>query len=320
MEPSGRTSAAQRHRVSDVVAERPFDPRLPVPNLFIVGAAKAGTTSLHGYLSEHPEVFMSERKEPHYFASFTMRGEFDNFMPPVRDVEAYQRLFVGSEGRKVAGEASPSYLCDVDAARRIKAAIPQAKIIISLRNPVERAYSEYLMAFHAGQEKLSFDDALVADARREKGWGTSFQYVERGLYADQVQRYLDVFGRANVLTILFEELIRDTPKVMAEVAQFLAIDPGRFPDSTFTTVHNPFEASRGRLARAILGHAPIRVWAKRWAPQQLRDFANTLLFTKGKKPKMSEKARKFLTAAFDADLERLERLLERDIGALRRNR
>jgi hypothetical protein len=296
-----------------------LDPRLPMPNFFVVGAAKAGTTSLHAYLSEHREVFMSTRKEPHYFSCFEMRPEFDNFEPAVRDPREYQDLFRGSEGRKAVGEASPSYLCDPNAAAQIKASIPNAKIIISLRNPVQRAYSHYLMEYYAGREKLPFNAALEADQRRpEKGWGVSFQYIELGLYAEQVERYLGVFGRQNVLVILFEDLIRATAPVMQQVARFLDVDPAGFPEAAFNKVHNPFEASRGPLARALLRFRPLRVWSKRWAPQKLRDAVNRVVFAGGKKPQMDDAARQQLAERFAPDLQQLEQLLERDLGVLRK--
>ena len=318
------TSARPNTRRSNLSEERGarlIDPGLPAPNFFIVGAAKAGTTSLHAYLSQHPEVFMSALKEPHYFSSFEASPEFDNFMPVIRDSRAYQELFLGSEGYTAVGEASPSYLCDSDAAIRIRSAIPNSKIIISLRNPVQRAYSQYLMDYNKGYVALPFGDALEADqARTEKGWGVSFQYIEHGLYADQVERYLNAFGRSKVMVILFEDLIRETAVVMQEVARFLDVDPAGFPESTFKRVHNSFEASRGKFARAILRCRPIRVWSKRWIPQSLRTAVrNRLLFTKREKPKLDEENRRLLAERFAPDLRRLERLLERDLGTLREN-
>ncbi len=309
--------SARRSDVPEDASAPLFDPSLPVPNFFIVGAAKAGTTSIHAYLSVHPEAFMSERKEPHYFASFEMQPQFDNLMPPVRDPSEYQNLFAGSEGYKAVGEASPSYLCDRDAASRIRAAFPNAKIIITLRNPVQRAYSAYLMEYHAGQETLPFKEALEADEHREKRWGYAFQYVALGLYTEQVERYFDTFGRANVLVVLFEDLIRDTTSVMQQIARFLKIDPDGFPKAAFEKVHNPFEKSRGPLARAILRCRPLRLLSKRWAPQALRDMTNRLIYTTGEKEKMDDEVRRSLAVRFAPDLQRLERLLERDLGALR---
>lgn len=313
-------SNIQRHFSSPPGTPR-LDPRRPVPNFFIVGAAKAGTTSLHAYLSAHPDVCMSTVKEPHFFSSFEAKPEFDNFEPPIRDPGAYQALFDHAEGRTAIGEASPSYLCDVNAAQRIKAAVPNAKIVISLRNPVERAYSAYLMEFHAGREKLPFEQALEADRRRtEKGWGVSFGYDDLGLYAKQVERYMKVFGHDNVHVLFFEDLIRDTPAVTHQIARFVNVDPSRFPASTFETVHNPFEVSRGEIARTLLRWKSLRMFSKRWIPQALRDVASSMLFTGGRKPNLGDDLRTSLGKRFAADLDELEEILGRDVGVLRGNR
>lgn len=298
-----------------------IDPRSPAPNFFIVGAAKAGTTSLHAYLSEHHEVFMPALKEPHYFSCFEVKPQFDNFMPIIRDSHAYQELFIGCEAYKAVGEASPSYLCDARAAMRIKSVIPNAKIIISLRNPVQRAYSHYLMEYHDGHESRSFGEALEFDeSRPEKGWGVSFQYVELGFYADQVERYLNVFGRENVLVILFENLTRETAVVMQEVARFLNIDPEGYPEGAFNKAHNPFEASRGTIARMVLRCKSIRKLSKRWVPQKLRTAVrNRFIFRESAKPKMDDIIRRELARRYAPDIRRLELLLERDLGSLYEN-
>jgi hypothetical protein len=296
-----------------------IDPKLPAPNFFIVGAAKAGTTSLHAYLSSHPQVFMPALKEPHYFADFDVSPELDNFLPVIRRRGDYHELFKNSGGYLAVGEASPSYLCDPAAAERIKSAIPTAKIIVSLRNPVERAYSHYLMDFNRGSETLPFEKALEFDlARLEKGWGKSAQYTELGLYANQVESFLRAFGRNQVLVVLFEDLVRDTRETMREIARFLGIDPFAYPESAFSEVHNPFEESRGRVARAILRMRPIRVWAKTWIPQNVRTMVrNRLLFATRPKAQLSRDTRRLLADRFENDLQQLERLLERDLSALR---
>jgi hypothetical protein len=298
-----------------------IDPNLPSPNFLIVGAVKAGTTSLHAYLRQHPEVFMPEFKEPHYFASFVVRPEFNNFQPVIRDSRKYQELFRGCDGRRAVGEASPSYLCDENAATRIRCALPNAKIIISLRNPVERAHSHYLHEFREGRETRPFREALETDeARTEKGWGVSFQYIEQGLYADQVERYIKAFGRANVLVILFEDFIRETLVVMEEVARFLDIDPACFPESAFDGAHNPFEASRGAFARWVLRRRWIRGPSKLFIPSWLRRAIRTqFLVAKGKKPQLEADVRQSLAKRFAPDLKRLEQLLERDLGVLKEN-
>jgi hypothetical protein len=241
-------------------------------------------------------------------------------MPVIRSRSDYHELFRGSAGHVAIGEASPSYLCDPSAAERIKSAIPSAKIIISLRNPVERAFSHYLMDFHRGTERLTFEDALEFDqARRVRGWGTSAQYIELGLYANQVKAFLDRFGRNGVLVILFEDLVRDTKGTMQQVAQFLGIDPGLFPESAFTEVHNASEASRGPIARTVLRMRSLRVFAKEWIPRPVRTvIRNRFLYAKLPKPRLEEDTRRKLAERFADDVSSLERLLERDLSELRR--
>jgi hypothetical protein len=299
-----------------------FDPRAPLPNFFIVGAPKAGTTSLHAYLSDHPEVFMSRRKEPHYFSSFQIEHAFDNFVRPIRDPIQYQALFQDSKGFKAIGESSTSYLYDWNAPTRIKFSVPDARIIICLRNPVERAYSHYLMECVEGRETRSFSEALEADERRaKKDWGVSLLYVEAGLYSDQVERYLTTFGRSNVLIIIFEEFVRDTANVMHRVARFLDINPEGFKDSAFRTVHHGFTASRGSYARWILRCRPLRLWSKRWVPQNLRWAVRySFLSRKANKPRMEDSVRLSLAARFAQDLDRLEQLLGRNLDELRDRR
>jgi hypothetical protein len=296
-----------------------LNPGLPLPNLFIVGAPKAGTTSLYAYLRRHPEVFMPERKEPHYFSDFVVDPAFDNFNPPVRDAAKYQQLFVAGAGFRVIGEGSSSYLSDKCAAARIKNVVPAAKIIISLRNPVQRAFSHYLMERREGREVRSFKEALAADqSRSRKGWGISAQYIELGLYADQVKRYLDLFGPENVLVVLFEDLKGDADTVMKEVARFLGIDPDLFPQAAFDTVYNPFAVTRGTYARWILRFRPLRVWTRRWLPRSIRrTVRDRLLFRSAKKPKLESDAVRLLADRFTADLDRLERMLGRNLAVLR---
>jgi hypothetical protein len=298
---------------------QPFDPEKQLPTFFIVGAPKAGTTSLHAYLQRHPEVFMPDRKEPHYFSRFEVDPAFDNFRPPIRDPKVYQELFTGSAGFKAVGEASSSYLSDAGAASKIKAAVPEAKIIISLRNPVQRAYSHYLMECREGRESRPFLEALAADqARPQKGWGISVQYVELGLYADQVDRFIRMFGRPNVKVLLFEELTRDTASVMREVALFLGVNPDLFPDSAFYTVYNPFAASRGAMSRWVLRFRPLRLWSRRWIPRTFRRAVrDNLLFKVVDKPGLAIDVARRLESIFTSDLRRLEKILDRDLGALR---
>lgn len=167
-----------------------------LPTFFIVGAAKAGTTSLYAYLKHHPQVVFFDMKEPHFYAGLHPSPSQRHRIPGVQDRRDYLALFRKASSSVAIGDASPSYRWSAVAPFRIRDDIPDAKIIVLLRDPVERAFSHYLMDHREGVTDLGFYDALVTDMNRpDKGWGISQLYVEIGMYASPLERYLDVFPR-----------------------------------------------------------------------------------------------------------------------------
>ena len=183
-----------------------------MPNFFIVGAQKAGTTSLYHYLNQHPQVYMSPRKEPHFFEG--MHSEFrrpGRRSTPVSDLAAYQALFEGASDERAIGEASASYLYSTRAPDLIKSSVPNARIIAVLRNPADRAYSNFLHCVQVGREPLgSFAEALQAEQSRMRDkWGPLWYYKHKGFYYAQVKRYLDTFGQGQVGVWLYEDLRYD---------------------------------------------------------------------------------------------------------------
>ena len=159
------------------------------PNFFVAGAAKSGTSSLFHYLGAHPDVYKSPSKEPHFFCSqhfperFTGPGDEGFSRDTVRDEAAYRRLFSGADAFTAAGEASVYYLLYPDVAECIQAWNPQAKIILLLRNPVDRAFSAYMHLIRDGRETLSFERALVEEpARKAAGYQPLWWYREVGMY------------------------------------------------------------------------------------------------------------------------------------------
>ena len=190
-----------------------------LPNFFLVGAAKAGTTSLFRYLDQHPDIYMSPIKEPNYFAD---EVRVENFAPefqerllrwredlrvylegsrqerftsgPVSDWNDYLRLFEPARDERAVGEASPSYLWSKTAARNIAVRCPGAKILIILRNPVERAFAQHLHTLSVISTPMTFREHIDAALRcREPKIGELYPFLEFGLYADQVERYLSRF-------------------------------------------------------------------------------------------------------------------------------
>jgi Sulfotransferase family len=213
------------------------------PNLFVVGAAKAGTTSLWRYLSEHPEVAMSREKEPEFFR----RGG---------DEAAYLALFGDAP---VVGEASTSYLWHAPSADRIAAFAPGARIVVSLRDPVDRAWSSYRMWRRLGRETRSF--AEVVRAELDAGLverGRPSHHVGRSLYADSLRRYADRFEHVHVL--LFDDLTARHGRVLRDA--FLDVDT--VPAARIASrLHNSDRLPRARALRPLLETETARVVGSR---------------------------------------------------------
>jgi len=289
---------------------------MTMPNFFIVGAQKAGTTSLYHYLNQHPQVYMSPRKEPHFFEG--MHSEFrrpGRRSTPVSDLAEYQALFEGASDERAIGEASASYLYSPRAPGLIKSSVPDAKLIAILRNPADRAYSNFLHCVQVGREPLgSFAEALQAEETRTRDkWGPLWYYKQKGFYYAQVKRYFDTFGRDQVGVWLYEDLRNDTFGILGEVFRFLGIDESFVPDTSIE--HNPSGIPRvGRLytgVRALTARNPVLV--ERVLPARLRGYVKSRIFVKP--PPFPPEVRRQLTYSYKEDILRLQELIGRDLSA-----
>jgi hypothetical protein len=199
------------------------------PNFFIVGAPRSGTTSLYEYLWQHPEIYVSVHKEPHFFGS-----DLSLLAGAIREEELYLELFAGAGDLPRVGEASVWYLLSKRAAAEIRAFSPAAKIIALVREPVQMAHSLHALYVRSGNEDLSsFEEALDAEPERREGRrlpaGAYFPegliYTDVARHAPQLERYFEAFGRENVHCILFDDLVRDTAGVYRRALEFLGVDP-----------------------------------------------------------------------------------------------
>lgn len=224
------------------------------PNLFIVGAPKSGTTSLYAWLSQHPDVFMSQNKEPRYFCDFdpnTKNGPLSDlfFEDYVNEYNEYLELFNNAlPSVKWLGESSTDYLWDEDSAQKIfenTKSHGEVKIIIILRDPVSRAFSEHSHLIREGVEDLSFIESLKAeDARYQNNWVPLFFHKKRGMYYSQVKKFLDYFGEDSVKIILYDELKHSKNKVFIDLCHYLKIDPVKISDNI---IYNKSGKPRSRL-------------------------------------------------------------------------
>lgn len=195
-----------------------------LPNFIIGGSPRSGTTWTHKLLSRHPEVFMAqpEAPEPKFF-------HVDPLYAHGLDYYA-QTWFTGAEGRRAVGEKTSYYLENPVAARRIHADLPGVKLIFTLREPAARAYSNYLRSRHFGFESESFERALALEEERERALPDELRfirphaYASRGMYADLLAIYFELFGPERILCVRFEDIALDPGGVAARVHRFLGVE------------------------------------------------------------------------------------------------
>lgn len=212
---------------------------MTMPNFLIIGAAKAGTTAAYRYLQQHPQIYMSPHKEPRFFA---LEGKPLDFRGPgdrsrfrfVTDIESYRALFDDVTDEIAIGEASPWYLYVPQAPERIVRYLPNVKLIAILREPVERAYSNFLHAVREGLEPLrDFTQAMAAETERiESNWSYRWHYKQKGFYYIQLKRYFDLFSREQIAIYRYEDFTNNTVEVMQDMFRFLSVDPSFVPDTT----------------------------------------------------------------------------------------
>jgi len=190
------------------------------PNFFIIGTPKSGTTSLFYHLDAHPEVFTPKIKEPHYFSHPEVKSTYYK-TNIISNEQNYLNLYKNVENEKAIGDLSTSYFFNYDSAERIKEFNKDAKVIVVLRNPVERAISHYLMDFSLGYINLPLDEVL----KNEKDYKSFYnQYVNIGFYEKPLKKFIEVFGRANILIILSDNLFNKTEKTLENVFNFIGVD------------------------------------------------------------------------------------------------
>jgi len=181
------------------------------PNFFIIGVEKGGTTSLYEYLKQIPEIFMSQNKEPWYFSPIVRNLHYSK--DRISDENLYLNLFSNVKNQTAIGEASAVYWRDPEAPKLIHEKIPHAKIIISIRDPVDRYFSGYLMGKRMGYNKKKIHES-IQNRIKNKFILSSTRLNEESslLYYDNIKRYLDIFGEKNVLILIFEEWTKSCKK------------------------------------------------------------------------------------------------------------
>src|ERR1051325_6164131 len=316
--------------LTEVLSSRPVIRRRkfsgPGPDFFIVGAPRSGTTAMFHYLSAHPEICMSDRKEMHHFGSDLQFG------PQLyrRDLQAYLAEYAGRNGAARAGDASVWYLMSKKAAGEIKAFNPDAGIIIMLREPTELLQSMYYMFRYDGNEHLpTFEEALNAEGQRREGRMVTRQtYFAQGLvyreivrFTEQVKRYFDTFGRENVHVIIYDDFAADTAAAYCEALEFLGVDSLQVAPEFKVINGNRYVKSSvlqsvlndGLVRRAALAIRPIVPRSLFVALRTLREKGGRSTLHFEKRPPLAPELRARLKRQFAPEIERLSGLLRRDL-------
>ncbi|HUP83882.1 MAG TPA: sulfotransferase [Candidatus Limnocylindria bacterium] len=301
------------------------------PNFFQVGAMKAGTTSMHTYLAQHPDIYMSPRKEPRW-SSFVPDLDSGNEADGryfTRDRDEYLDHFRGAASEKVVGESSHVYLPSTEAARLIHEFAPDARILIMLRDPVTSIHSRHQQNVWMGREDiLDFASALAAESDRRAGrrlppdtpYYTGLRYRESCTMTPQVQRYVDVFGRDRVHMALLEDLGSKPLETYRGVLEFLGVDPDFVPAEM--AVVNPGSGLRSvKLHQLRSRVAPIEKGVRRVMPQSLFRVLSAPLraiWSANKRPAprspMAPELEEELTRYFAPDVASLSELVGRDLS------
>jgi len=272
------------------------------------------------YLDQHPEIFMSV-KELHHF------GEDIKFQFPKLDRASYLDYFKRAGNESRIGEAAVWYLYSATAAREIKEFCPAADIIIMLRNPVDMVYSLHSEFLFTGDEDIEdFQGALNAEADRRNNRRMpdschnpqGLQYRSVGRYAQQVERYLKVFGRKHVHIILYDDFRDRTAEVYRDTARFLGVSISFVPS---LEVKNPNKSVYSKRFQHFMTNTPdvLRVIARAFLPQAMRmKLRRKLTYLNARyvnRQTLPERERQTLITEFTPDIKQLEQLIRRDLSA-----
>jgi len=296
------------------------------PNLIGVGSARAGSTALYNNLKCHPEVFMpSKAKELLYFAFY---GKKTNYEGPgdkyrfIQNFDEYLNFFAGSEKYKIRGEISPLYLYHPKAAYNIKKSLPETKIIISLRNPVDRAFSHFLKNYEIGVEPIhSFSAAISQEKLRKKeNWGPRYHYLSWGFYYQQVKRYLEIFDMSKVFIYLYEDYNKGPEKILQNIYRFLEIEDSFIPDTSYKFWASPKKIQipkNGYFNSLINNNSSLKFFFRQLMSKKARaNFKNYLNHFNMKeiRAEIDDSFRAELINKYKADILKLEQLINMDLS------
>lgn len=268
-----------------------------LPNTFIIGAQKSGTTALHRMLAAHPDVFFPRAPQEIHFFDLD-----ENFL---KGLDWYEQFFREWSGQRIVAQTSPLYFFLPEVPSRIRQIVPDAKLIVILRDPVDRAYSHYWHAVKHGVEMLTFEDAIKQEPQRMQGSFASrrnFSYLSRGRYSEQYLRYLEHFPADNILALRFSDLANDLDATFRRCSDFLEI-----PLTGFATLHRDRSvqnAARMPRSRAVQSISKRIGRSVPWLQRRIDKFN----LAPAPYPPMRPETRRLLQAYFESEAREMAQL------------
>lgn len=284
---------------------------MTLPTFIVIGVAKAGTTSFYRYLDRHPQIYMYRDKGTNFFGWEDARAWrwTDEGEPPklqhfhVKTFHDYEAAFADATDEIAIGEVSPQYFRSPTAAQRIREAIPDVKVVVTLRNPAERAFSGFLMRTRRGERVSNVYEELTPAA----------SHVREGFYYERLKRYFDAFPRERIKIYIFEEFKRNPALTMTDLFDFICVDPDFVPDTS--PRYNPANVPKSRIVNRLLYNPLLIRAAKAALPQGGHGIAARVRrLNLSPPPKLPHELRAKLLQLYREDILKLETLLDRDLA------
>ena len=278
------------------------------PNFFIVGGSKCGTTNISYYLNEHDHVFIPEHMEPYYYARFDVSKDFKR-SSMITDEKNYLKLFKNANHQKAIGESSPVYLQCPHAPIEIKKDNPDAKIIISIRNPIDKAHSSYFSYKFMNNDLRTFNEKIdLFEKQCTSNEFFIFNFIEDGLFSKHIKMFQTYFPPEQIKIIFFEKYIKNTPEHIKSILKFLEVDTNMSFDPK---PKNSFRVPRNQIADLLLKNQKFRKFSTKLIPTVYRNRVGEQFFVKqSEKPPMNQEDRLRLKEIFQSEFDSLSDLLE----------
>lgn len=302
------------------------------PDFLVVGVVKGGTTALYNLLDRHPDVHLPRIKETNFFSRADMRpGDFSReyaldvkldvgkfihdgmkevvHIAQVQDPAHYAALFGKATPGQVLGEVCPSYAICPSAAVAIHATAPGTRIFFMLRDPVQRAWSQYIMNLREGKtlEQNFLKEVEQDDRRTKKGWGVNHQYLALGRYAEQVERYRALFPKEQVHILLQEHFKQDPMATMRQLFTAIGVEP--LADMDLSGKFNEAAVPRNPLVNRLLVRSGAISTVKAMVPRRLRGGFKDMLYSNNNMPTLPPGQAAALWQYYEQDVERLSHLM-----------